>query len=134
MKKIFRGRKYDTDTATRIAEHQHLRLGDIGSYVETLYRKRSGEYFLFRELFGPIEEGVNPCQFTPLKFEEARQWAEENTTAEEYESEFKALEEDEEKTVAVYNIEKRVHAKIKRLAAEQGITASQLLTKIVDAL
>ncbi len=41
MKKIINGKKYDTETATRLADWNN------GGYCkETLYQKHTGEYFM----------------------------------------------------------------------------------------
>ena len=47
MKKIIRGRQYDTDTAQRIGSWDNGLSGtDLEYTSETLYRKRTGEFFL----------------------------------------------------------------------------------------
>ena len=64
-------------------------------YKETLYRKKTGEYFIYGEghaaspyrrrsggMWAP-GEGI-----TPIGIEEAREWAEEHLTIDEYEAEW----------------------------------------------
>ena len=47
MKKIINKKLYDTSTATCIAEYSGpARVSDFSFYRETLYRKRTGEYFI----------------------------------------------------------------------------------------
>ena len=47
MKKIIRGRQYDTEKAQRIGSWDNGHSGnDLDYTAETLYRKRPGEYFL----------------------------------------------------------------------------------------
>ena len=82
MKKIINNRVYDTSTAKRCSDPV-----DIGSveeydfYALTLYQKRNGEFFLFRDVFrGPLDDGI-----VPLSYEDARQWAESNVSANKYE-------------------------------------------------
>ena len=47
MQKIIRGKKYDTDTAKEVCCYSNnLPFGDFDWIQETLYVKRTGEYFL----------------------------------------------------------------------------------------
>ena len=47
MKKIINGRLYDTGTAKEIGCYENgYGAGDFRYYYESLYRKRTGEYFL----------------------------------------------------------------------------------------
>ena len=47
MQKIIRGKKYDTDTAKEVCCYSNnLPFGDFDWVQETLYVKRTGEYFL----------------------------------------------------------------------------------------
>jgi len=45
MKKTINGRKYDSDTAKAVAEFS-TDIGEFTEVIETLHRKRSGEFFL----------------------------------------------------------------------------------------
>ena len=92
MKKIINNRVYDTSTAKRCSDPV-----DIGSveeydfYALTLYQKRNGEFFLFRDVFrGPLDDGI-----VPLSYEDARQWAESNVSANKYEELFGTVSEDD---------------------------------------
>lgn len=93
MKKIINGKMYNTETAVKLgAGESCLPVNDFGYYKEALYRKRTGEYFLYgeggarskyatqRELnsFGPGDG------FTPLTENEAKLWAERYLDADEY--------------------------------------------------
>lgn len=99
MKKIIRGKLYDTDTAQQLAETYNY-FGDFSDYEEELYRKRTGEYFLHGK-GGPTSRYAEPCghgqsngeNIFPLSESEAREWAEANITAEEYISIFGKVEE-----------------------------------------
>lgn len=133
MKKFFRGRQYDTDTAKKIAERQNLELGEVGSYIETLYMKKTGEFFIFREMFGPLYEGQKKFQFEPMKFEDAKEWAKEYAPAEVFEQEFTAPDKDHGIMQFSTTLPRRIHAKMKRLATARGMSTSQLITKLIDA-
>lgn len=102
MKKIINGKKYDTKTAALVGYWEN---GDDGGdlyYVhEELRRKRTGEYFLYGWGGACSKYGVSCGQnswcggekITPLTEKEARAWAEEHLTADEYETEFGTVEE-----------------------------------------
>ena len=47
MKKIINGKVYDTDTAKLIGSWDNGIYGDLDSVSEDLYRKRTGEFFIF---------------------------------------------------------------------------------------
>lgn len=99
MKKIRNGKLYDTDTAQLIDSYQYLGEGDTRYVYEELYRKKTGEYFLYGE-GGPAScwacnEGYGYCAgegIRPLTDEEARVWAEEHMDADDYLEYFTAEE------------------------------------------
>ena len=50
MKQIINGKKYDTETAERLAcEDAGLPVNDFAYWCEELYRKKTGEFFLHGE-------------------------------------------------------------------------------------
>lgn len=69
MRKIFNGKAYDTDTADMLAEWQSS--GNYGASIrfETLYREKSGEYFL--QINDPYRTGLS---VKPLTKDEAKMW------------------------------------------------------------
>lgn len=101
MKKIINGRKYDTDTAELVAEWDNGDYSDFGFICEGLYRKRTGEYFLYgrggaqtryAESHGATSWGGGR-KIEPLSEPEARKWAEEHCDADTYEQIFGEVEE-----------------------------------------
>lgn len=44
MKQIIKGKLYNTETAQKILDHSNSGIG--GRYIESLYRKKTGEFFL----------------------------------------------------------------------------------------
>ena len=101
MKKIINGRKYDTDTAELVAEWDNGDYGDFDFVREGLYRKRTGEYFLYGR-GGAQTRYALACSatnwgggegFAPLAEDEARKWAEEHCDGDEYEQIFGEVEE-----------------------------------------
>lgn len=103
MKKIINGKKYDTETATYLGRYQSPGNGwsDFSYYEETLYRKKTGEFFLHGE-GGPMtryarsESGNTRTggeTIIPLTIDEAKAWAEEKLEADKYEEIFGEVEE-----------------------------------------
>ena len=99
MKEIINGKKYDTKTATWLAEVDN---GETGLYYwcEALYRKRTGEYFIYGE-GGPgssysrhVETNTwaGGWKIRPITEEEARKWVEEYAN-DQYEEIFGEVEE-----------------------------------------
>lgn len=79
MKKIINKKLYDTSTATCIAEYSGpARVSDFSFYRETLYRKRTGEYFIHgeggaRSRYASYEYGLMSWgeQILPLTYDTA---------------------------------------------------------------
>ncbi|MDN0055556.1 hypothetical protein [Collinsella ihumii] len=101
MKKVIKGRLYDTATATEVAELTEGGLRDVRRVEETLYRKRTGEYFLHC-WGGPASRYAERLEtncwgpgavITPLTYEQARDWAEGTMDADEWQREFGAAED-----------------------------------------
>jgi hypothetical protein len=96
MKKIIEGRKYDTETARQVAEWSNRDYGNFGYTAETLYLKRTGEFFLHGEGGARSKyrecEGVNLFgsgeKIVPLSEQEARAWCEEHCDGDTYEEIF----------------------------------------------
>lgn len=101
MKRIINGKKYDTDTAKFLGYAGYSHPGDFGYWRETLYVKKTGEFFI-HGVGGPMSKyahrtGLNEWsggeEIIPLSPEEARKWVEENLDADEYELAFGTCEE-----------------------------------------
>ena len=142
MKKIISGKKYDTATARPVAEWDSGNPGDFSYIEETLYRKRTGEYFIAGE-GGPASKyaesrGQNSwtggSAIIPLDFDRAREWTEEHATADAYESEFGEVAEDDSKVVKTYSLTTATADIIARKAAEAGITQSALVERMAARL
>lgn len=97
MKKIINGKKYDTSTAKQIAWADHPQCGerDFHYWIERLYKKRTGEFFLHGEGhgFSKYAKKVGNTsgwgqKIIPLTEVKAKEWAEEWLSTEEYEAIF----------------------------------------------
>lgn len=140
MKKIINGKSYDTNTAQKVGEWSNgLSYRDFGWVEETLYRKRTGEYFLFGE-GGPASRyseatGSNSwssgSRVMPLSYAEASKWAEEHLDGDEYEAIFGAVVEDDSKRTVAYSLTVGAIEKLRRMSEEQGRSASEILDAMI---
>ncbi len=136
MVKITKGRKYDTETAREVGSYSNGGgWGDFRHYEETLYRKRTGEYFLHGK-GGPMTkyakaEGQNSwsggSDIIPLTFDEAREWAEEHMDAEDYETEFGEVAEDDSRAALNLSLPVALIEALRREAVEKNMTLSALV-------
>jgi len=103
MKAIINGRKYDTETASELAtaRNRNFQWGDFQAWEETLYVKRTGEFFLYGK-GGAATKYATPVghhssasgdSIVPLTEEDAKRWAERHLRAETYEEIFGECEE-----------------------------------------
>ena len=98
MRKIINGFLYDTDTADLITVSTVS--DEYGSWYvsESLYKKKKGEYFLYRSMYGDgdaedIYYWVLSHQFSPLTEKQAKDWMEKNADTDTYMKEFGLPEE-----------------------------------------
>lgn len=142
MKKIISGKVYDTETAQRLASWENMYdVRDFHHYSETLYRKKTGEYFLHGE-GGPASKYARAVgqrewsggeRIMPLTYSEAQAWSEEHLDGDEYEAIFGEVAEDESRQHVIYSLAGGVVETIKRRAAEAGISASAYIERLVAA-
>ena len=140
MEKIIRGKKYNTATAEKLGFFDNNELG-FSSVEETLYRKRTGEFFLLGE-GGPMSKyavstgGGNwagGAAIIPLSWESARAWAEEHLDAAAYGAIFGEVTEDDSKTVMSVRISAAALEKAKREASKSGSTLSAIVEAAISA-
>ena len=133
MKKIINGKLYNTETAEKIDSWENMNdYRNFHYFSETLYRKRTGEFFLHGEggPASPYHERVDQNSYMggerirPLTPEEAREWAEEHMDADDYQRVFGEVSEGESRTVLSISIDTAVAERIRRLAAENGTSVS----------
>lgn len=141
MKKIINGKVYDTATAKELGSWSNMAdRRNFSQFEEALYRKKTGEFFLYGE-GGPatkyaVAEGTNSWRggerIMPLSFAEAKTWAEEHLDCDEYEAIFGAVAEDASRVQVCYSLSAAVVETIKRRAAEAGISASAYIENLVN--
>jgi hypothetical protein len=140
MKKIINNKAYDTETAKKLGSWSNIEdYGNFSQFSETLYRKKTGEFFLYGE-GGPmtkyaVAEGVNSwsggSRIMPLSFQEARAWAEEHLSGDAYEEIFGAVAEDDSRVQVCYSLSAQAAETIKRRAAELGMSASAYVESLI---
>lgn len=141
MKKIINGKKYDTETAQAMGSYDINATTSFEYVEETLYRKRTGEFFLLghggpKTRYAVSTGGGNwsgGTQILPLSWEEARAWAEEHLDAATYEAIFGEVEEDDSKTVMSVRISAATLGKARREAAKSGTSLSALVDAAISA-
>lgn len=143
MIQIINGKKYNTETAKKVGYYSSPGVwGDFDHYEETLYQKKTGEFFLYGE--GGPRTGYSKIvgqnswsggyAIIPKTFNEAREWAEEHLSAEEYESIFGEVPEDDSKTVIALNLTASSVERLKRAAAIQSKSMSGLVEDLIATL
>lgn len=137
MKKIINGKRYDTDTAKLMGSDSYSNPRDFHHWVEELYRKTTGEFFLYGA-GGPATKyaqavGQNEWsggeRIMPLSVEDAKEWVEKHLTADDYETIFGEIAEDEDvaKTSWAVKVTPATIERIKRAAGERGMQISEIV-------
>lgn len=145
VNKIIGGKRYDTDKAERIGETVDGSPDDARYYRETLYRKRTGEYFVHAE-GGPYSRCARPLDpswtdwaggevIRVVGYEGAREWAERNMDAERYMALFGDPDEEEPAKVAtMLSIDSQLRTKLDREASITGKTRSRIVEELIEAM
>lgn len=142
MMKIIKGKKYDTNTALKVAEWDNgLGKSDHHAIFETLYKKRTGEFFLYGEgggLTGYSEKVGNLFtwgeKIIPLTVDAAKAWVESHLDGEEYEKIFDCVDEMDGKKVISLSLSIANIEKLKAVSLEKGLSMSALIDKLIDDL
>jgi len=138
MKKVINGSLYNTETALELGyvEPAGYKRNDFSYFRETLYRTKSGKYFLHGEGHGNSRYGEwhgNTGgwgeQIRPYTPEEARQWAEENLSAKEY---IEAFGEPEEASDIKVPLNISVSAEFKNLLITLREKTGKSISQIIE--
>lgn len=137
MKKVIKCSLYNTDTAQELGcvEPSGYDCSDFDYFCETLYRTKSGKYFLHGEGHGNSRygewhgnSGEWGEQIRPYTPDEARDWAEENLTAEEYTEAFGEPEEaSDSKAILNISISQELKTRLIKMREETGKSISQII-------
>ena len=144
MKKVIQGKLYDTETATEVHEWSDGAPSDFRYVEETLYRKRTGEYFL-HGYGGPMTRyaereayGSGYCygsSIVPLTYDEARAWAEEHMDADGYQAEFGPAPEGEGEVAHIHvTVSEAARRALDTEVARTGETRSAVVDRLLSGL
>lgn len=141
MKKIIKGKLYDTSTAKKVGEYEPSPYrSDFHCFCETLYQKKTGEFFLHGEGNAASKysrsvgqnEWCGGERIEPLTFKEAQKWAEEHLDGDEYCEIFGEPDEDSEDVMLGIRVSASAAAKLKRIAAETGKPQNRIVEELIN--
>lgn len=145
MNKIIKGKRYDTEKAEMVGKWENTwDRRDLGYYAEELYRKRTGEFFLYfprgarpdsYERYGCLDglwaESTGRA-LRPLTYEQAREWAERQLDADAYESIFGDVCEEAGNVPVTLSIPARLRVDLERRASRLGVSQSCIVAGLLD--
>lgn len=137
MKKVINGSLYDTETAKLLGEDSYSNPRDFAHWRESLYRTKSGKYFLHGEGGAMTKYAVCVGQnewssgekIIPLDLDSAQKWAEEHLDGDEY---IKAFGEPEERTTVM--ISAATKARLSDIKAKTGKSFGDIIAEAVELL
>ena len=138
MIKVIGGKQYNRDTAKRLgkcyggSEHNN----DFGYWEESLYRTKSGNYFL-HGYGGPLTRyatvrGNNSGwgeQIIPMTYEQSVKWAEDNLDGEDYIAAFGVPDDDD--TRPTISISKETKRKLDEIQSRTGKQQIQIVEELI---
>lgn len=143
MKRIINGKVYNTETSQCIAGYDVNAADGLDYFSETLYRKKTGEYFLLgeggaRTIYAVHTEDYNwkgGSKIIPMTPDVAREWAEEHLSAEKYAEIFEPITDNEDSVTVSARIPASLAARISAAAATDGMSTSAYIAKtLADAV
>lgn len=137
MKKMINGKRYDTNAAKKIAEWTSPTKDTASKYTETLYRKRTGEFFLhgWGNEKSPYGQNVTMNvkepgeKIIPMNKDEARKWAFAHADIEEFAKYFK--DEGDEKITTSIMLSRDAAELLAVLADSYGMTKSRIIEDLI---
>lgn len=139
MKKIIRGRLYDTDTAKEVGSWEaEVSRSDFEWYEETLYRKKTGEFFLAGN-GGPASKyaersygnWIGGSIIEPLSYEDAREWAEKHMEADDYVKWFELSDDTDTKSTITLRLSQASIDKLRMAASSKDVIASDIVEDLI---
>ena len=134
MKKVINGALYDTETAKLLGENSYSNPRDFAHWRESLYRTKSGKYFLHGEGGAMTKYAVSVGQnewsggekIIPLDLDSAQKWAEEHLDGDDY---LAAFGEPEERTTVM--ISAATKARLSDIKAKTGKSFGDIIADAV---
>lgn len=140
MKKIIKNKVYDTTTAQKCGEWDNGHYTSDFAYCgETLYRKKTGEFFLHGE-GNAASKYARSCgqnercggeKIVPLTYAEAQAWAEEHLDGDDYISIFGEPEESEELGDLHVRISAAKMQKLKQAASQAQVSLAEMIERLI---
>ena len=138
MKKVIKNSVYDTETAAKVGEydsgHQY---NDFHYFEETLYRTKSGKYFLYcyggaNSRYGEWHgnTGSSGESIRAMPYNDATEWAQEHLSGDEY---IKAFGEPEEgdKAQTAFWLSGAARKRLDIIRAETGESLSAIVERLI---
>lgn len=140
MNKVINGKRYDTETAELVGEWDNgHRYGEFQYECEELYRKKTGEFFLYGS-GGAMSSYAVPSgnsnwtgssKITPISIDEAKKWVEKNLDADDYE---KYFELEEEGNIAFsLLIPDSLYKKLKNKSEDSGKSMKDIIVEALES-
>ena len=146
MRKVIKGRTYNTETSKCVGEWSNgLYINDFSYCSEDLYKNTKGTYFLLGE-GGPLSKYAvtygndtsGSKGVVPMTVEEAQEWAEEHLDAEDYEAEFGVQEEASSDLTTRERVnltlDTGIMARLRAHSAETGVPMARIVDRAITAL
>lgn len=131
MKKTIRGRTFDTDTAERLGTYRD------SNCIEILFRKRTGEFFLYgrgnADSAYAVWKGnsvVGSEQIITLTPKQAQKWARLKLSVKQYDDLFGSGADSQKQTISLSLPIGAIKA-LKNAAGEQGRTSSAIIAELI---
>jgi len=116
MKKYIGTKYYDTNTAKLLAEKDTVKI----------YRKATGEYFLYSKI-----DDNSKGKIIPLDFDEAKNWAKEKLDSKTYDNLFGVIVQSTDKRLISLYISTSAHEMAKLKAAENKMSISKYIEHLI---
>lgn len=143
MKRIIKGKVYDTATAKELGWWENIQdVRNFNHFSETLYRKRTGEFFLYGK-GGPSTKYSQRVDqncwsggedIIPISVDNAQAWVEDHLDAEDYEKIFGTVDEDAEDILLTFKAPASLDKKLTDKATVLGISKSELLRQLIEKM
>lgn len=139
MKKIIKNKVYDTETARLIGSYSSNYSDRLFGWSEDLYRKRTGEYFLYGK-GGPGSKYARRIdsnntsggeEIRPITYADAKAWAEEHMDPDAYIEHFGPVEEDDSRATIHISISTSAADTLKRAAGMAGLSVSAYIEQLI---
>lgn len=137
MNKVINGKRYNTETAKEMGKTGEYYHNDINSWEETLYRTKSGQYFIYGEggantrYAEPAQLGnwVSGEQIIPISEDKAKEWVNEYLSGEDYD---RIFGEPEEKPYIATTITTEMKNRIDKCAKRESKKTSEIIREALE--